>query len=271
MPCRLEVDWGIADPCGKSDEEFTHIIKEIEKNIIALREDITSNKIEQLIEDKMTFNFATVFSFWNSLNDNQKKRLNNSWRMELINKNQQIYRLSDGCKGLLIVRKGCLRVYIVSDEGRDVTLYRLFPGDICVLSAACLMEEIDADVLIEAMEDTECVTIPSVDLKQIMKENLILDDFVYRKTAERLSDVIWTIQQILFKKVDQRIARYLWDEMIRQNSVVLSIRHDDIAKNIGSVREIVTKILKQMSQNKIIKSGYGKIEILNKEKLHKMI
>ncbi|MGF0033437.1 helix-turn-helix domain-containing protein [Bariatricus sp. SGI.154] len=271
IPCEIEFEWGISDPCNKSDEEFKNIIKEIENNILKLRKDIISGQINVWQKDKIAVDFASVFPFWESLTDNQKKRISDGWRMELISKDRQIYRYSDGCKGLMIIRKGCLRVYIISDEGRDVTLYRLFPGDICVFSAACLIQEIDFDVLIEATEDTESVTIPAADLKQIMQENLLLENFIYKKTAERFSDVMWIIQQILFKKIDQRIAQYLWDGMLRQKSTVISVTHDNIARDIGSVREIVTKVLKQMAKDQIIKSGYGKIEILDKDRLFKMI
>lgn len=271
VPCRIELDWGITDPYGGPDDKFENAIVEIENNIIKLKEDIISNRIKKWEKDRIAIDFATIFPFWDDLSDSQKMRFNRSWRMELVSKNRQIYRLSDGCRGLMIIRKGCLRVYMISDEGRDVTLYRLFSGDMCVLSAACLMREIDFDVLIEATEDTECVTIPSADLQQIMKENLLFENYIYKKTTERFSDIMWTMQQILFKKIDQRIARYLWDEMVRQNSTVIFTTHDDIARDIGSVREIVTKVLRQMAQNQIIKNGYGKIEILDKDKLFQYI
>lgn len=271
LPCQIELDWGILNSCSKSDENLKNAIKDIEKNILKLREDIISGQINSWKKDRIAFDFASVFPFWDNLTDGQKKRINTGWRTELIHKDRQIYRLSDGCKGLMIVRKGCLRVYMISDEGRDVTLYRLFPGDICVLSAACLMQEIDFDVSIEAVEDTESVTIPAADLGLIMKENLFLENFVYKKTAERFSDVMWTIQQILFKKIDRRIAQYLWDEMLHQNSTIISATHDSIARDIGSVREIVTKVLKQMAGNQIIQSRYGKVKILDKDKLLKML
>lgn len=271
IPCQMEFDWGIANTKDKSDEDFKKIVKEIKKNILELRKNIISGRIEKWRKDEIAFDFATVFPFWDRLEQQEKERINTGWRMELINKNRQIYRYSDGCKGLMIVRKGCLRVYIISDEGRDVTLYRLYPGDVCVLSAACLIQEIDFEVLIEASEETESITIPADDLRQIMDENIWMKNFMYKKTLERFSDVMWTMQHILFKKVDQRIAQYLWDEMQYQNSNIITVTHDNIAKDVGSVREIVTKVLHQMAEKKIIKNGYGKVEILNRDKLFSMI
>ena len=93
------------------------------------------------------------------------------------------------------------------------------------------MEELDFDILIEAPEDSEVVTIPAADLQPIMKENALMETYLYKKTAERFSNVMWTIQQILFKKIDQRIARYLWDVMSRDNTTKITATHDEIARD----------------------------------------
>lgn len=271
IPCQIEFDWGISDPCGETEERFAEVVREIEENILRLRDDIISGRICRWKKDRIAVDFASVFPFWGELGDGQRNRIRRVWRMELLRKGRQVYRLSDGCKGLMIVRKGCLRVYMISEEGRDVTLYRLYPGDVCVLSAACLMQEIDFEVMIDAEEDTESVTIPAVELKSIMEEHLLMQNFVYKKTAERFSDVMWTVQQILFKRTDQRIAQYLWNEMQRQDSAVISVTHDKMARDIGSVREIVSRLLKHMAEDKILKAGYGKVEILDKNRLREMI
>lgn len=271
MPCQIEIDWGVDSPSDDSDESFKRMIKNIEDHVKKLREDIITDRISQWKKDNIPIDFAGIFPFWENLPEEHKKRISRSWRLELFDRNRTIYNTTQGCKGLLIISKGSMRVYIVSPEGRKVTLYRLEEGEVCVFTAGCLMEEIDFDILIEAVEHTETVTIPAADLKPIMKEEKIFENYLYKKTAERFSNVMWTIQSVLFKKVDQRIAGYLWEEKIRQDSDIVKVTQEDIANEIGSAREVVTKTLKYMASNQLIRTGHGKIEILDKEKLYQLI
>ena len=238
---------------------------------MSLRDDIITGRINQWKKEKISVDFAPAFPFWKQLTKEQQDRINRGWRIELFDKGRQVYDTTQGCKGVLIVRKGSLRIYMVSEEGREVTLYRLFPGEVCVLAAACLMEEIDFDILIEAPEESEVVTIPAADLQPIMHENSLMETYLYKKTAERFTSVMWTIQQILFKKIDQRIARYLWDVSEREHSMVVSVTHDEIARDIGSAREVVTKTMRHMAGDGLIKSGHGKVEILDKEGIYALL
>ena len=118
-----------------------------------------------------------------------------------------MYRSKDNCKGLMTVQSGQLRTYIVSEEGREVTLFRVHDQDVCVLSASCLMDSIDFDVVIEAVEQTEVIVIPSVDLNHIMKSNPYVELYMYKAASEKFTEVMWTMQKILFQKMDQRIAQ----------------------------------------------------------------
>lgn len=271
VPCQIELDWGVESASKGSDESFEKMIKTIEERILKLREDIITGRILQWEKENVSIDFGKCFPFWGEMTKVQQERISHSWRLELMEKNRIIYNTAQGCKGVMILQKGSMRVYMVSPEGREVTLYRLNKGDVCVLSAACLMEEIDFDVLIEAAEYTETVTIPAADLRPIMQENKVLESYLYKKTAERFNSVMWTIQNILFKKVDQRIARCLWEEMIRQKSETIHITQEKIAQDIGSAREVVTKTLKHMTEEQLIEAGRGKIEIKDRKSLYKML
>ena len=178
-----------------------------------------------------------------------------------------MHRTEDSCKGLMTILSGQLRTYILSEEGREVTLFRVNAGEVCVLSASCLMDTITFDVLIEATEDTEVLVLPTTTLNHIVQQNPYIELFLYKSATEKFSDVMWTMQQILFLKIDQRVAQFLWDEMVQKNSMTLSITHDEIAKNIGSAREVVTKVLKYMVKENVLELKRGTITILDKEKL----
>lgn len=194
---------------------------------------------------------------------NQAAFLENSVRAEVYPAGKLIHRSEEGCRGLMAVVSGALRVYCVSDEGREVTLYRVESDEICVLSASCLMDSIVFDVLIEAVEETRVCLIPSAVLHKVELENPLVELYIYKNATEKFSEVLWTIQQVLFMKIDQRIALALHDERLRQKSNVLSVTHEDLAKQIGSVREVVSKTLKYMEEEGLVRLGRGKIEILD--------
>ena len=178
-----------------------------------------------------------------------------------------MHRTEDSCKGLMTVLSGVLRTYILSEEGREVTLFRVQSEEVCVLSASCLLDTITFDVLIEATEDTEVLVLPSAVLKQLTDKNPYVELYLYKAATEKFSDVMWSMQQILFLKIDQRVAQFLWDEMVQKNSMTLSITHDEIAKLIGSAREVVTKVLKYMVKENALELKRGTIIVLDKEKL----
>lgn len=207
--------------------------------------------------------FSEVFSFWKDLSPTQAAFLEQNLRTEVFSSGKLIHRSDGECRGVMAVSSGSLRVYCVSEEGREVTLYRVEKGDVCILSASCLMDSIVFDVLIEAVEETTVSLIPSAALHKVELENPLVELYIYKNATEKFSEVLWTIQQVLFMKIDQRIALALHDERLRQKSNVLSVTHEDLAKQIGSVREVVSKTLKYMEEEGLVRLGRGKIEILD--------
>lgn len=197
----------------------------------------------------MSVNYETMFPFWEHLTPKEKETIEKSCYTEKYEKGTLTHRSEKNCKGLMTVLSGQLRTYILSEEGREVTLFRVHEGEVCVLSASCLMDTIAFDVIIEAMEDTEVLVLPSLCLRGIMQDNPYVELYLYKTATEKFSEVMWAMQQILFQKIDQRVARYLWDEMIHRDETVLETTHDEIAKNIGSAREVVTKVLKYLAQS----------------------
>ncbi|RKI37988.1 Crp/Fnr family transcriptional regulator [bacterium D16-51] len=214
--------------------------------------------------------FADTFSFWEKISKDDKRSILDGSVDAEYKKGQLIHRSDMKCQGAIIVLSGVLRVYIVSEEGREVTLFRIYANDSCVLSASCLLDTIAFDILIEPSEDVHVVMVPTAVLFPIMSKNPYVELYMYKKATERFSDVMWTIQQILFMGTDKRIAVFLWDEMHRQGQAQLKITHDEIAKNIGSAREVVTKVLKYFAEERIIILKRGKIEIANKKALQRL-
>ena len=208
-----------------------------------------------------------MFPFWEQLNSEERNIVSANALSQKMKKGDILHRGCGECSGIVHVAKGQLRVYIVSEEGREVTLYRLHKGDLCVLSASCLMDAIVFDVLIEAVQETELVVLPSPALSAIMEKNPMVELSLYKTVVEHFSDVMWTMQQILFMGADKRVAHFLWDEMAKTGDMTIRLTHEEVARFIGSAREVVTKVRKYFVDEGVVALSRGKIEIIDKAKL----
>lgn len=174
------------------------------------------------------------------------------------------------CVGLLLCKQGTLRVSMLSEEGREITLYCIENGDVCILSASCALKAITFDVSIEAITDCELLRIDSSAFSSLMKENIYAEAYAYRLTTERFSDVMWAMQQLLFLSFDKRLAAFLLDETAKTETDCLKMTHEEIAKLLGSAREVVSRMLKYFSTEGLVKLGRGEILILNRKGLKKL-
>lgn len=214
---------------------------------------------------------SDAYPFWERLSAEERAELLQSAALVSYRKGECVHRSDMGCTGAVLVLSGLLRVYIVSEEGREVTLFRIHTGESCVLSASCLLDTIAFDLLIDAAEDARALVVPTSVLHPIMERNPYVGLYMYKQATERFSDVMWTMQQILFMGVDRRVAIFLWDEMARQGKQILKITHDELARNIGSAREVVTKVMKYFAGEGIVRVKRGQVEILDREKLRALL
>lgn len=215
----------------------------------------------------MQRDWSQIYPFWEELNTEEQKMIADSVAVRQMRKGESMQRGMGECSGMVYVEKGQLRAFIVSEEGREVTLYRIYGGELCVLSASCLMDAIVFDVMIEAVEETTLLVLPSPVLNTIMTKEPQVELSLYRMVTERFSDVMWTMQQILFMGADQRVAHFLWDEMAKTRGTTIRLTHDEVARFIGSAREVVSKVLKYFVEEGVVALSRGKIEILDKAKL----
>lgn len=210
-------------------------------------------------------------AFWEHLDEEKKQQLCENTFSAHYHKGATVHGGNTDCIGVLMVQQGQLRTYMLSEEGRDVTLYRLFSGDTCILSASCVLDAITFDVFIDAEEDTDVLLINSVVFHQIAEENIYVKCFGYELATTRFSDVMWAMQQILFMGADKRLAIFLWDEIAKTGSDSIKMTHEQIARYMGSAREVVSRMLKYFAGEGIVALSRGEIRIMDKEKLHKLI
>lgn len=210
--------------------------------------------------------YSDTFPFWKKISGKEKKFICSNSTDVIYKKGETIHDSTE-CSGVIFVRSGCLRVYIMSDEGRDITLYRLYKGDMCMLSASCVLSSITFDVFIDAEENSECYVINGHSFMKISNDNPDVKIFSLETAVSRFSDVMWVMQQILFMSMDKRLAIFLLDEASRTGSDFIRITHEQIAKYIGSAREVVSRMLKYFANEGIVEPSRKGITILDKPRL----
>lgn len=211
-----------------------------------------------------------IIEIWPQLLEEEKNILLSQASRVKYKKNKNIMAADDVCVGVLFIISGRLRVYMLSPDGKEITLYYLEKGEVCILSASCVLDNIDFEIFVDADLETETINIPSNVFKDIAERNIYFKCYAYQLTTDRFSNVMWALQQILFLSVDSRLARYLLDEMNMQNSSEIKVTHEKIAKDIGSVREVVSRMLQQFKKSDIVSLHRGGIKIIKEKELEKI-
>ena len=215
----------------------------------------------------ITKEFQDFFPVWDKLTANQQKKLADTVRYEYAKKGTIIHNGSLDCVGVLLVHSGQLRAYMISDEGREISLFRLFDMDLCLFSASCMMPNIQFETIIEAEKDTSFWLIPPNIYKSIMDESAPLANYTNEVLSSRFSEVMWLMEQIVWKSFDKRLANFLIEESNIENTAKLKITHEKIANHMGTAREVVTRMLRYFQNEGWIQLSRGTIEILDTQKL----
>ena len=211
--------------------------------------------------------FSQYFPIWNKLTDDQRQRISQRVVRREVKKGTLLHDGSNECTGLLLVRAGQLRAYILSDEGREITIYRLFDRDMCLFSASCIMRSIQFDITVEAEKDTELWLIPPDVYQSVMNESAAVANYTNEVMASRFSEVMWLMEQIMWKSLDKRLAAFLAEEAAIEGSETLKLTHETIAKHLGSHREVITRMLRYFQSEGWVKVSRGTVEILDMDAL----
>ena len=204
---------------------------------------------------------------WDRLEDNDKKIIIDNVVYKNYKKGDIVHGGSENCTGLVFVTKGKLRAYIVFENGKEISLYYLLQRDVCLMSASCVMKDIDFDITVEAMEDTSVIIIPTFIYDMVEKKSAPMANYVNTLMASRFSDIIWLLEQVMVKRFDLRLAEFLLFHM-KDNRVDMT--HEQIANHLGSAREVVSRMLKHFLSDGFIRLYRGGIEIINEDELHNL-
>ena len=214
--------------------------------------------------------FANYFPIWNKLSPEHKERLTSAAELLKAKAGTNVHNGSLDCLGLLLIRSGQLRVYTLSSEGREITLYRLFDHDICLFSASCVMPNIQFEVIIDAEKDCEMWVLPSCLFKDLMEESAVVANYANQLISSRFSEVMWLMEQIMWKSFDKRLASFLLEESALEGSTSLKITHEKIANHMGTAREVVTRMLRYFQSEGMVKLTRGTVELMDEDRLEEL-
>lgn len=213
---------------------------------------------------------AKDFPIWDRLTPSQQERILSAAELRQVAGGTVLHDGGPDCLGMLLVRSGQLRAYLLSEEGREVTICRFFEGDICLFSASCVMPNMLFDIFIEAEKDSALWIIPACLYQNLMEESLPLALYSHDLITNHFSELMWLMEQIMWKSFDKRLAGFLLEESTLEGSNSLKITHEKIANHMGTAREVVTRMLRYFQSEGMVKLTRGTVELTDLPRLRRL-
>ena len=214
--------------------------------------------------------FSDYLPIWDKLTRQQQEQISGVVEFRSVKKGTHIHDSSAECLGLVIVRTGQLRAYILSEDGREITISRLFEYDVSLLSASCVMPDMQFNVMIEAEKDSEFWSIPACLFRNLVDESLAVSNYSRNLLSSNFSELMWLMEQIMWKSFDRRLAAFLLEESAIEGSDNLKITHEKIANHMGTAREVVTRMLRYFQGEGMVKLTRGCIELTDQDRLEEL-
>jgi CRP/FNR family transcriptional regulator, anaerobic regulatory protein len=231
----------------------------------------TGGKASPLLDGERLAFARERLGFYGKLSSAEREKLERSIDVARFPKGATLKTSDSECFGVLLIREGELRAFIKSEDGREVTLYRLGPGELCILSASCVLNSLSFDVSIDAVRDSEVLRIGIPAFEELMNGNVWVENFAYKNAAERFSDIMWAVEQLVFMRFDKRLAIFLLDESSKSPSGEIRATHEEIAKFTGSAREVVSRMLKSFETRGLVELGRGTVRVAKREGLKEFL
>ena len=212
-----------------------------------------------------------LLPFWQHLDDEGRALVRESAMFLQYRQGQQIHSSHSHCLGAILVLKGVLRTYLLSPDGREMTLLRTRAGESYLLTAACVLESISFDTQVDAEEDTDILLVPSSVYSTLVAADPRIECDSYKMLLDSFSDVITSIERLVFLSLEQRIASFLLDEASSAGADCVNMTHEQIAVNIGSARVAVNRSLNAMAKQGLLELFRGGVRLADKEALYGLL
>lgn len=206
-------------------------------------------------------------SFFNNLSKEEINDLFSSSSIMKYNKGELIYSKDKACAGVILVVSGQLRSFMSSHSGKEITLFKLFELDTCVLSSSCVYKNLTYDISLEAEQDSYLIIIDSNFFKELSTKNIHVQQFILDFTQDKLSEIMFVLEQVVFFSLESRLANFLVNQYNLNNSTNINLTHSYIANDLGSSREVISRLLKRFENDSLVQISRGNIKIIDIKRL----
>ncbi len=214
--------------------------------------------------------YLSKLPFWPKLSAAERETASRAAYLRSYDRGQPIYDGGSACLGLVCVLSGGVRAYLLSEEGREVTLFRLKPDDVCVLSASCVLRQISFALHLAAEQPCGLLVLPAAAFERLERSSEAVRAFVNELMAERFSGAMQTVQTLLFERFDRRLADFLLSECEKNDTRELHMTHEEIARQLSSAREVVARTLKRFSDSGAVELRRGVVRIADMDRLRRL-
>ncbi len=209
-----------------------------------------------------------IYPFLNNLDEEVKEIIKSSLIVRDLDMDYTLIHEGASCIGFSLIIKGFIRVYKISDKGREVTLYKLSSGDTCYLSMSCMLSDQSYPAFAEVVEPTTIAFIPSGIFNKYIYNTVEFQNYIFTNLYSKFNEVVNVLEEVAFASIDTRIAKYLLQTSQNLNNTkFLYLTQEKIAQEVGTSREVVSRMLTDFKNKDIITSKRGKITILDFDKL----
>lgn len=171
------------------------------------------------------------------------------------------------CQNIYFVIDGLIRIYKLTPDGRELTLYRIGPGEMCLFTMGCIMEQEAFKAIAKIEKKTRLLAVPGDVFKSIMTQNITFQNFMFKKVLTALTELMVLIEEVTFHSINKRVASFLLHESSLHNSKHLKTTHEAMAQELGTAREVISRMLKEFEKNDLVSLSRGKITLINEKKL----
>ena len=222
-----------------------------------------------LTENQILF-LKNHLPFFNTLTKNHQELISNNGICKVFSKNDDLLNMGSECTGLVALISGQLRAFITSPEGKEITLYRLIDNDICIMTASCLLKDLNFEINFRIEKESNIILIHQIIYNMINNEDAVVKEYTLSLVSSRFSDVMWVVEQLVFSSMGKRLANFLLEHSALEGNNTLHITHEFIANDLGSAREVITRLLKYFQDDGLVKLSRASITIEDYKRLNQV-
>ena len=209
--------------------------------------------------------------FVSVLTDEELQMMTQSAFLRPFSKGEVLHaRSQTECLGLVMVLSGSLCASMMSDEGKQIQLYRIGSGEMCVFMARCVLNYLSYETVVEGEKAGTVLVVPTAVIERLM-QNMRVENIMNRMALQRCTQIMNALERVLFTRVDKRMIAYLLQESEKRQSRELRLTHEQLARDISSAREVVSRLLGQLSAKGLVSLGRGQIILENIEAMKEYI